>query len=178
MLSAHTRRLTTCLALAAVACLTLGCGEETPPEGPMVGKRAIDLAPEVEFWVNGSELDITTLRNQVVLLYFWHPRDGKSLATLPAVQKLAAEFADAGLVTVGICVLDGPADIEPLIREHKIGFRIALDCDADLHVRYRIDKTGTPYCYLVDTHHVVAWEGPPGSLTARRVAKLLPTDLR
>ncbi|MFW6162206.1 MAG: peroxiredoxin family protein, partial [Planctomycetota bacterium] len=125
--------------------------------------------------VQGGEIDIAGLGGRPVLLYFWHPRDGKSPATLNHVQGLAARFEADGLVTIGLCVCDEPAEVQPLIEAHGLTFRIALDCDADVHIhKYRIDQTGTPYCYLVAADHRIVWQGPPTALTARRIRALLP----
>lgn len=179
MRTPHARRTVAWLALAAaLACLGSCCTRDEPAVGALVGRPAMEFTHEVEQWVNGTEPDPEALKGRPVLLYFWHPRDGRSLPTLPLVQGLAAAFADQGLVTVGVCVLDEPAEVEPLLREHKVTFRIALDCDADLHEHYRIDKTGTPYCYLIDGQQTIVWEGPPDKLSARRIARLLPPGLR
>jgi len=145
------------------------------PPGPLRGKRAPEIIDRVEFWLNGGEVALASLKKKPVLLVFWHPRDGgKSLAALPHVRDLADAFASKGLTTIGFCVLDEPKDLEPVLRDHKIAFRVGLDCDADLHKQYRIDVVGTPYAYLVDGKGVVAWDGPPDELDARDVRKLLP----
>jgi hypothetical protein len=167
-----------CLSLAAwtLLCLPAGCGELEPAVGPMVGKPAKKIADSVEFWVNGPEVELAKLEGKAVLLVFWHPDDEgrKSLAALPGVRKLADAYAARGLLTIGSCVLDGPQEVGPLLREHQIAFRIALDCDADLHKDYRIDKTGTPYAYLIDAKRTIVWEGPPEKLSSRRIRNHLP----
>ena len=139
--------------------------------GPLLGKPAPNLIDHVELWLNGDEVGLAGLKGHPVLLFFWHPRDeaGNSLAALPHVRSLASALASEGLVTIGLCVLDGPKEAEPVLREHGITFRIGLDCDADLHRAYRIEATGTPYCYLVDGRGIIAWEGPPEDLTERAV---------
>ena len=133
------------LALVALGCLYLGCEPEgEPATGPMVGKPAPEVADEVEQWVNGHEVDLADLKGKLVLLCFWHPRDGKSPAALGRVQGFAAQHGGQGLVTIGLCVCDEPAEVEPLIEEHKLTFRVGLDCDADVHLRkYRIGDTGS-----------------------------------
>jgi peroxiredoxin len=157
------------------ACLNVGCSTDEPVVGPLVGTRAPEIVDGVEQWLNGQEVSLADLAGRPVLLYFWHPRDGKSPATLAHVQQLAAAFAERGLATIGLCVCEGPAEVAPLIEQHKLTFPIALDGDADVHVHgYRIDQSGTPYCYLVGRDQLIAWEGPPGKLTARRIRKLLP----
>ena len=149
---------------------------EPPATGPLVGKLAPEIADEVEQWLNCEEVDLADLAGQAVLLYFWHPRDGASPATLDHVQGIAARYAADGLVTIGLCVCDAPSEVQPLIAEHGLTFRVALDSDADVHLRaYRIGETGTPYCYLVGTGGKIAWEGLPEKLTARRIRKLLPS---
>ena len=162
--------------VALIAWFLLRPKPEPPrPTGPLVGKSAPEIADDVERWVNGDEVDIADLGGKVVLLYFWHPRDGRSPATLDGVQALAARYADDGLVVIGLCVCDEPSDVQPLIDGHRLTFRIALDSDGDVHIRkYRIDQTGTPYCYLVGPDRLIAWQGPPADLTPRRIRDLLP----
>ena len=145
------------------------------PPGPLRGETAPEIIDRVEFWLNGGEVALASLKRKPVLLVFWHPRDGgKSLAALPHVREVSAAFASKGLTTIGFCVLDEAKDLEPVLREHKITFRVGLDCDADLHRQYRIDVVGTPYAYLVDGKGVVAWDGPPDELDESEVRKLLP----
>lgn len=157
------------------ACLNVGCSTEEPPAGPMVGKRAPEIVDGVEQWLHSPEVSLADLAGRPVLLYFWHPRDGRSPATLAHVQRLAAAFGERGLATIGLCVCDEPAEVEPLIAQRKLTFPIGLDSDADLHQRfYRVHEAGTPYCYLVGREQLIVWEGPPGKLTARRIRKHLP----
>jgi len=97
------------LVLAAlVAWRLLGGDSDEPGAGPMVGEEAPEIADEVEQWVNGEEVDLADLRGKAVLLYFWHPRDGASPATLDRVQGFAARYGDDGLVVIGLCVCDEP----------------------------------------------------------------------
>jgi hypothetical protein len=150
--------------------------ELEPARGPLVGTKAPGVADNVEFWLNGEEVELPQLKGRPVLLVFWHPRDDgkRSLAAIPHIRDLADSYAGRGLVTIGFCVLDGPEEAEPILAEHGITFLTGLDCDADLHIDYRIDKMGTPYCYLVDANGAVAWEGPPEQLSVRRIRDHLP----
>jgi len=169
-----------CVALAAaiavVVCLCTRGKALAPARGPLVGAKALEVVDSVEFWLNGEEVELKGLKGHPVLLFFWHPRDarGKSLAALPHVRDLADSCAGRGLVTIGLCVLDSPEEAEPILREHGVTFLTGLDCDADLHIDYRIDRMGTPYCYLIDPQGTVAWEGRPAHLTARRIQPYLP----
>lgn len=161
---------------AAVAFLVWRGPAEAPASGPMIGKRAPKIADNVEFWLNGQELELAGLEGRPLLLVFWHPLDkgGRSLAALPHVRGLADSLGPKGLLTLGCCVLDTPAEAEPILREHGITFLTALDCDADLHCDYRVDTIGTPYAYLIDGGAAIVWEGPPEKLTAHRIRRYLP----
>jgi len=188
--SKKARRITACVvvvaALGVAAALYLLRPEEEEeerPTGPLIGTQARGIADGVEFWVNGEEVELRRLGGRVVLLYFWHPHDGKSLASLAHVCELARCFADRRFVAIGLCALSDPPGLaaleraaEALVSEHGIPFRIALDCDAKVHFRYRIDQRGTPYCYVVNGERRIVWEGPPESLTARRLKRLLEKE--
>lgn len=168
--------------MAALWCVVWGCKSEAPAKGPLVGKPAREIANRVEFWVGAREVELAACRGRAVLLFFWHPADGRrSLAALPHVAKLARGFADDGLLTVGLSVLtegreprETLAELRSLRKEHDLPFPLGADCDADLHQAYRIDELGTPYCYLVDKRGVVVWAGRPGELTAGLIRRWLP----
>lgn len=161
--------------IAAIAYKVLWPRPVAPARGPMVGARAFEIADKVEAWVNGEEIDLADLKGQLVLLYFWHPRDGKSTETLDRVQSIASRYADDGLVTIGLCVCDEPSEVQPLIERHGLTFRVALDSDADIHIgKYRIDEAGTPYCYLIAPDRRICWEGRPEELTRRHIRAHLP----
>jgi len=189
---------------ATAAYLRVGCAKPSKPRvrGPLLGRPAPGIAVAeppaslgtalssktsaaptrrrpplenyVEFWVNGPEVSFHEIRGRPILLYFWHPRDGKSLDTLPRIVALADRFAQRGLLTVGFCVVDGPDDIVPILSQYHVRFPIAVDCDGDLHRRYRIDTLGTPYCYLVDTRQTIAWDGPPQDLAESDIRRVFP----
>jgi hypothetical protein len=146
----------------------------------IIGAPAPDLADEVESWVQGDELDLQYVRDSAVLLLFWHPRDdGASEPWIDPVVALARRYEDEGLVTVGLCVVgleDWRQLVRPVIRQHQVPFRMALDCDGDLHIRYLIDRTRTPYCYLLaceDDDWTIVWGGHPEVLNESVIEHIL-----
>lgn len=149
------------------------------PLDNMVGQKARLVADSVEQWVNGEEVELDRLGDSTVLLVFWHPRDGgRSEAELPNIVRIATKYEPRGLVTIGVCVCDEPSEVDPLISRHHIPFRVALDCDADLHQHhdkgYLIDRKGTPYCYLIDADQQVVWGAAAEFLADRVVEEHLP----
>jgi len=154
-----------------------------PRPDDMVGRDAPGIADEVEAWLGGDEFDLTREKPAAALLLFWHPRDGgKSQPWLASVAKLARDFAPKGLVTAGLCVVDmedAPTLVAPLRSQYDLPFRIGLDCDGDLHMRYLIDKRKTPYCYLLRPREgeegkwTVAWGEHPEFLTGEVIQGVL-----
>lgn len=66
----------------------------------LVGKDAAPLA--VEAWVNGKPLTDADLKGKVVLLDFWAVWCGPCIATFPHLREWNDEYADKGLVIIGL----------------------------------------------------------------------------
>jgi thiol-disulfide isomerase/thioredoxin len=66
----------------------------------LVGKDAAPLA--VEAWVNGKPLTDADLKGKVVLLDFWAVWCGPCIATFPHLREWNDEYADKGLVIIGV----------------------------------------------------------------------------
>jgi len=66
----------------------------------LVGKDAAPLA--VEAWVNGKPLTDGDLKGKVVLLDFWAVWCGPCIATFPHLREWQDEYADKGLVIIGL----------------------------------------------------------------------------
>jgi hypothetical protein len=158
-------------------------GKEPPP-GPLRGTEAPKLADEIEFWIQGDELEFDDVRGQPILLVFWHPRDGLGAMAMARITELTAPFESRGLVVVGVTLFSespDPLDPETLVaaaeqetQKAGIPFRVGLDCDGSAHELYGIERTGTPFCYLINTARICVWEGPPDRLQAETLARVLP----
>jgi hypothetical protein len=174
------------LAVAAVLVLVIRQPDPSakePPPGPLRGKEAPKLADEIEFWIQGDELEFEDVRGQPILLVFWHPRDGLAAMAMARITELIAPFESRGLVVVGVTLFTespDPLDPETLVaaaeeetRKVGIPFRVGLDCDGSAHELYGIERTGTPFCFLINTARICVWEGPPDRLNAGILAKEL-----
>lgn len=68
-------------------------------------QRPVIPAPEfrgIARWINSEPLSIGGLRGKVVLVDFWTFECGNCLATLPYIKRWYADYADKGLVVVGV----------------------------------------------------------------------------
>ena len=66
----------------------------------MVGSEAVPL--QAEFWVNGEDTTIESLRGQVILLEFWAVWSKQCVDCLPTLKELHTEYADRGLTVIGV----------------------------------------------------------------------------
>lgn len=66
----------------------------------MIGKAAAPI--NIDDWVNGTPLSNDDLKGKVVLLDFWAVWCGPCIATFPHLRDWHDEFADDGLVIVGL----------------------------------------------------------------------------
>ena len=70
-----------------------------------VGHEVGDLAPEfggIAAWINSGPLTMEGLRGKVVLVDFWTYTCINCINTFPFLKQMHAEYADEGLVIVGV----------------------------------------------------------------------------
>jgi len=89
---------------------------------------------KVERWVNSAPLTADTLRGKVVLVDFWEYTCVNWIRTAPYVKAWHRDYADRGLVVVGVHAPEfefgkRAENIDRGIREHELTYPIALDND-------------------------------------------------
>ena len=87
-------------------------------------------------------------RGQVVVVDFWASWCAECKRSVPRVRRLAAAFADAGLVVVGVNVGDAPDKARAAASELSIGYPIALD--PDLVVADQLGAGKLPMVLVID----------------------------
>lgn len=100
--------------------------ERLPDLGP-----APDLQGAVE-WINSPELNPAGLRGKVVLIDFWTYDCINCQHSLPYVNQWAKQYADQGLVVIGVHTPEYPyeripANVRDAVKRHDIHYPVALD---------------------------------------------------
>jgi thiol-disulfide isomerase/thioredoxin len=125
--------------LALLASL-VGCGPDAgEPAPPPVARADAALvgAPAREFvdvtWLDGQPHTLAELRGRVVLVRFWTDTCPYCKRTAPALRQLDEEFADRGLVVIGLHhpkprgSRRTPTEVEATARAWDLNFLIGLD---------------------------------------------------
>ncbi|MEE8168125.1 MAG: redoxin domain-containing protein, partial [Candidatus Hydrothermarchaeales archaeon] len=92
-------------------------------------------APELEgiaAWINSEPLTLEELRGKVVLLDFWTYSCINCIRTLPYLKAWHAEYADDGLVIIGVHTPEfffekKYANVKKRAEEYELEYPIALD---------------------------------------------------
>ncbi len=107
------------------------------------------VPPEIDAaqWLNSEGLKWQELEGKVVLLDFWATWCGPCVQKLPDVQALADQYADQGLVVIGIHSESGADKCPEFVETNKLTFPIAVDSGETVN-RYAIDSF--PSYFLID----------------------------
>ena len=94
-----------------------------------------------------SQLDISEYRGKVVVVSFsasWCEPCRRALPWLDAMQR---QYADNGLVVIGVNEDKALADAEALLKEVPVGFRIVLDLDGEIARQYEMIAMPSTYVF-------------------------------
>jgi thiol-disulfide isomerase/thioredoxin len=146
--------------------------------GLSVGAAAASAAGDmpgfkVERWVNSTPLMADMLRGKVVLVDFWEYTCINWIRTLPYVKAWQREYADHGLVVVGVHAPEfefgkRAENIDRGIRDHGLTYPIALDNDFATWRAFGNDAWPTKYLFDARGTLVKRWvgEGSYGDIEA------------
>jgi len=147
--------------------LTTGCRSDsseqqpTPDVDAKVGGAVGDQVPRFELPdLDGGTFKMSDHESKVVLVDFWATWCPPCRAALPHLQELSVEYADEGLVVVGIATdRQGAEIVKPFVTKNGLTFEIVLPAD-------QIDQQfggirSIPTTFLVGRDGVVAkkWIG-------------------
>jgi thiol-disulfide isomerase/thioredoxin len=134
-----------------------------------IGAGAASAAGElpafrVERWVNSAPLTADMLRGKVVLVDFWEYTCVNWIRTSPYVKAWHRDYADLGLVVVGVHAPEfefgkRAENIDRGIRDHGLSYPIALDNDFATWRALRNDAWPAKYLFDAQGRLVKRWVG-------------------
>src|SRR5262245_56108344 len=121
-------------------------------------------AVTVQRWVNSTPLTAEMLRGKVVLVDFWEYTCINWIRTAPYVKAWHRDYADRGLVVVGVHAPEfefgkRAENIDRGIRDHGLTYPIALDNDFATWQAFGNDAWPTKYLFDAHGTLVKRWVG-------------------
>lgn len=172
-----------------------GEGEEKPAAGVRYkgtayyfcnAKEATEFKKEPETWIplplprpapdfmlktlTDTEVTKETYKDKVLLVDFWATWCKPCIATMPELQKLYADYAEKGLVVLGISIDEkGAKVVKPFVTKHKFLYPMALDAgEKPMWQAYRVK--GVPALFLIDKEGNIVrqWLGKPDKIEVEK----------
>ena len=115
---------------------------------PIAGAQTGMIAPDITLQaIDGSQTTLSSLRGKVVLLNLWASWCPPCRAEMPALNRVAARYGDAGLTVLGVNATsqDNEANARAFAREQGLTFPILLDRHGDAARAYRLRSLPTTY---------------------------------
>jgi cytochrome c biogenesis protein CcmG, thiol:disulfide interchange protein DsbE len=115
-----------------------------------VGARAPDLdlaAP------NGGRVSLAALTGRVVVLNFWASWCPPCRAEMGALDAVSKEYAQRGLVVLGVNQMEAESVAAAFMREQNLSFGLALDADGSASAAYHV--MALPTTYFIDRAGVI-----------------------
>lgn len=141
-----------------VGWLFWACLSGPPRAEAFVGMKAPDIANQV--WLNGEPRSMPQLRGKVVMVEFWTFGCFNCRNVEPYVREWHRKYAGDGLVVIGVHSPEFKYehDVERVrryLREHEIGYPVAIDNDFSTWNRY--GNRYWPALYLIDKKGVIRY---------------------
>ena len=140
---------------------------DAPPVGLKVGYTAPNFALED---LQGSEIVLSDLRGQAVLMNFWAVWCGFCRVEMPELQTAYDTYGDEGFVVLGIDVGEEAERVAPFVQEMGVTFPILLDQQGSVTQQYHI--RGLPTSIVIDADGVIR-AVHVGPVTERQIARYL-----
>ena len=119
---------------------------------PSVSDLNGEEAPDFEYTsYGGDKVRLSRMRGKIVLLDFWESWCGYCLLVLPKLNELIQEYANKGLIIIGITT-ENREQIEKLIKANQLNY-INIFADNTILKKYKV--TGRPTYYLIDKNGVI-----------------------
>ena len=145
------------LGLAIIGCMP-GCpprhAEQNEVPGVQTGPQVGKLAPDFTLLsLDGQDISLSDFQGKPVLLVFgatWCP---PCRAQKPYLIAAYNDFADQGLVILGVNIREGRAHVKEYVAQKGIPFPILLDANGEVAHLYQV--RGIPAMFLIDREGIV-----------------------
>ncbi|HEY0141796.1 MAG TPA: TlpA disulfide reductase family protein [Thermoanaerobaculia bacterium] len=128
--------------------------ETAPPAGNEVGST---MPAYSAVWLDGSKLDLATMRDKVVLLNVWATWCGPCRYEIPELEMIHKKYEKRGFAVVGVSVDEsGPQAVKEFIDEQKVTYPIALDPEGKLASIFQTSVL--PTSVLIDRQGKILWK--------------------
>lgn len=161
-----------CVALALALAPALFAQQPGAAPPPPLLLAAGTVAPDFSASAaDGHTVRLSDFRGRFVLIDFWATWCGFCKAAMPHVEKIHRRFGERGLVVLGVCVWDDPANFKTWKTKPEVpttylkvydpaGKRFGQDIARRLY-----NVSGIPTFYLVDRSGVIRFAGVGASPT-------------
>lgn len=116
-------------------------------DSPLVGKPAPDFELPL-LGGNGKKFHLAESKGHIVVLDFWATWCGPCLQTMPLVEKVIEDFADAGVQLVGVNLEEQAKQITSTMDRHKLHLTVAMDQDGVVAGKY--EASAIPQTVVID----------------------------
>jgi len=118
------------------------------------GIKEGNLAPDFLLeGLDGSEVRLSDLRGEPVVVNFWATWCRPCRKELPQFVEAYERFRDDGLVVVGVNMQEGKSIARQYADDYGMNFPIAIDVDGEVGDQYRL--LGLPVTFFIDSEGVI-----------------------
>ncbi len=93
--------------------------------------------------LHGKTVTLAAYKGKVVLLDFWAPWCEPCKQELPELETLYRKFSKAGLVIIGISIVESNTAIEKFLKERPLSFTVLPDNDSQAAEAYGVSNLPT-----------------------------------
>lgn len=124
---------------------------------PLVGHPAPEFALTA---IDGSQIALSDLRGQVVLINFWATWCPPCRAEMPAIQQAYERFRDQGFTVLAVNQQEDSATVVQYMHDQRLTFPALLDSDTRVSVAYQ--ARALPSSFFVDRRGIIraVYRGP------------------
>lgn len=141
------------------------------PAGITVGKSAPDFTLKD---LDGNNVSLHQFRGHVVLLDFWASWCPPCRASMPTLDKFAAEYHDKGLVMIGVSLDRSAGDASSFLKQNNYHLLIPLwgSASASQGVARTYGVSAIPHTFVIDRDGIIRFSDHPMRLTKSVLHKL------